>query len=192
MICGSELLTTYPDDLFDNPGIDKFGERIWWVLHVRPRQEKQLVVYLQSKRVPFYLPLVPRRWRLRKRLMTSQVPLFPGYLFLLGNRDERIVALSSHRVVRALDVTDQDRLRRDLIQTKQLITTGVPVTSEDCLVPGTPVEIATGPLAGLKGQIVSTANGRRFIVRVDFIQRGASVQIDGESLIPIDPTTIQL
>ena len=31
----------------------------------------------------------------------------------------------------------------------------------------------SGPLAGLKGKILRTASGRRFVVEVDFIQQGA-------------------
>jgi transcription antitermination factor NusG len=136
--------------------------------------------------MPFYLPLARRRLRVRGRPLTSFVPLFPGYLFLLADRDERVAALATRRVVRTLEVADQEGLWRDLRQIYQLIASGAPVTPEDKLVPGAAVEIRCGPLAGLRGVIVRAASGHRFVVQVDFIQRGASVLIDEATLTPID------
>ena len=90
----------YPADLFA-AGRDVAAERVWWVLHTRARQEKSLARHLHQARAPFYLPLIARRGLQRGRVLTSYVPLFPGYVFLLGRRDERLVALTSNRVVQA-------------------------------------------------------------------------------------------
>jgi transcription antitermination factor NusG len=154
------------------------ADRQWWVLHTRPRQEKSLARQLLQQHMPFYLPIIQRRFRLRGRNMTSFVALFPGYLFLLGNRDQRLGALTTNRVVRALPVANQEVLWHDLKQIERLLASGAPITPEDRLTPGVTVEINTGPLAGLKGKILRTASGRRFVVEVDFIQRGASVLLD--------------
>jgi hypothetical protein len=61
----------------------------WWVFHVRPRQEKSLARDLMKRQVPFYLPLISRRWRSKGRLMNSLVPLFPGYVFARTDKKER-------------------------------------------------------------------------------------------------------
>jgi hypothetical protein len=55
---------------------------------------------------------------------------------------------------------------------------GRPITPEDRLAPGMTVQITSGPLASLKGTVLRTAKGRRFVVSVDFTQRGASVLLD--------------
>jgi hypothetical protein len=117
--------------------------------------------------------------------MHSLVPLFGGYVFLFGHRDERVTALGTQRVVQALPVGDQDGLWHDLRQVHRLIETGAPITPEERLAPGMIVEIREGPLVGLKGRILRTASGRRFLVQVDFIQRGASVLLDDLSLSPL-------
>ena len=161
--------------------------RDWWVLHTRPRQEKSLARRLFAQEVPFYLPTVARRCRVRGRVLTAQVPLFPGYLFLWGDAAERQSALATNRVVRALVVAEQPRLWDDLRQINRLLAAGLPVTPEDRLAPGARVEIAQGPLAGLRGTISRTASGRRFVVQVDFIQRGASVMLDDFALVPLRP-----
>jgi transcription antitermination factor NusG len=176
----------YPERLLSEAVIEEDTERVWWVLHTRPRQEKSLVRQLHRAQIPYYLPLIPRRWRLRGRMMTSHLPLFPSYVFLFGDREERVGALSTNRIVRSLDVPDQGALWRDLRQIHRLIAAGMPITPESQLTSGMTVEITSGPLAGLRGRILRSASGRRFVVQIDFIQRGASVVLDDFTLARVE------
>jgi transcription antitermination factor NusG len=175
----------YPDNLFAS-GDEAFGSRVWWVLHTKPRQEKSLARHLHQASIPFYLPVIARRSVIRGRIFTSHVPLFSGYVFLLGEREERIAALATKRVVQTLEVPGQEGLWRDLRQVNRLIATGAPITPEERLQPGALVEIKSGLLAGLRGQILQARSGRKFVVQVDFIQKGASVLLDDFNLIPLD------
>ncbi|OAI51184.1 hypothetical protein AYO44_17220 [Planctomycetaceae bacterium SCGC AG-212-F19] len=168
----------YPATLFTEPGALSGSSRSWRVFHTKPRQEKALARELHDTELPFYLPLIARPRLVRGRRLTAYVPLFPGYCFALADETERIRALATHRVVRSIEVPDQAKLWADLRQIQQLIDSGAPITPEGQLGPGTLVEIRTGPLAGLRGVIISRANQQRFVVRVDFIQRGASVDLD--------------
>lgn len=176
----------HPAHLFD---ADPLGGpalgRSWYVLHTRPRQEKSLARHLHAANVPYFLPTVPRRARIRSRVKTAHAPLFPGYLFLHADRDERLTALASNRVAHALAVHEQARLWDDLRQIDQLLGAGLPVATESQLAPGTPVEITTGPLAGLCGTVIRSGSGRRFVVRVDFIHQGASVLLEDCALLPL-------
>jgi len=168
----------FPECLFDSAQRAELGERLWWVMHTRPRQEKCLARELYRERIPFYLPLIPRRWRSRGRVITSHVPLFAGYVFVFGDGEERIATLGTGRVVRSLEVPDQEGLWGDLRQTEQLLASRARITPESRLRPGKIVEIRSGPLAGLRGTILRGATGRRFVVHVDFMQQGASVLLD--------------
>lgn len=167
----------FPEKLFEAMKPPEATGRVWWILHTRPRQEKRLAKELHRRRVPFYLPLIRRNYTLRARTMTSHVPLFSSYVFLLGDREERIAALVTKRVVNTLAVSDQTSLWQDLGRIHRLINSGAPVAPMDRLVPGTLVRICSGPLAGMEGRLLSTA-GRRFVVQIDLIQRGASVLLD--------------
>jgi transcriptional antiterminator RfaH len=171
----------YPVHLLDGAA----PERGWYVLHTKPRQEKSLARHLHAAGIAYYLPTVLRRSTVRSRVLTAHVPLFPGYVFLNADREERVTALASNRVVNSLIVADPSRLWDDLRQIDRLLNVGLPVSTETFLAPGTPVEITTGPLAGLCGTVVRTASGRRFVVRVDFIQRGASVLLEDCALLPL-------
>jgi transcriptional antiterminator RfaH len=168
----------YPEALFQPEESLPPDGRAWWVLHTKPRQEKSLARQLYEGRVPFYLPLVGRRSLIRGRPTTSYVPLFTSYVFLRANAEERVAALATSRVVGVLRVPSQDGLWRDLRQISRLIASGEPVTPEDRLEPGMVVEISNGPLEGMRGKILRSASGRRFVVEVDFIQRGASVVLE--------------
>jgi transcription antitermination factor NusG len=171
----------FPETLFDSPRLDLDG-RFWTVLHTRARQEKCLARELLAREMPFFLPLIAKRLRIRGKTAESRLPLFGGYVFLLARTEDQLFARSARRVVRALVVPDQARLWSDLRQVQRLIASGVAIRPEDQLVPGAPVEIRSGPLAGLRGTIVKSATGNRFIVKVDFIQRGASVLLDDSVL----------
>jgi transcriptional antiterminator RfaH len=168
----------YPSDLFESDFQGADPDRAWRVLHTQPRQEKSLARQLYQARVPFYLPTVAKRCLVRKRILHSYVPLFPGYVFLLGTAEERVIALTTNRVVRVLEILDQEEIQQDLVQIYRLINTGAALRPEDRLAPGVPVRIVSGPLAGLSGTILRTASGARFVVQVNFIQRGASVLLD--------------
>jgi transcription antitermination factor NusG len=167
----------YPETLFAEKGID-VGDRRWRVMHTRPRQEKALARDLLARRVAFFLPLMTKAGRARGKATPSYVPLFPGYLFALAGRNEWGHPLATRRVARSLDVPHQDQFWRDLRQIQQLIASGLPIQSEPVLEAGSPVEICAGPLMGLRGIVIKAAAGERFVVKVNFIERGASILID--------------
>jgi transcription antitermination factor NusG len=108
--------------------------------------------------------------------------LFPGYVFVRVCDDERGGVFVGNRVARLAPVRDQERLWADLRNVRKLLDLGQPVSAEDHLGPGTPVAVRSGPLAGLTGTVVRAGSGHKFIVRVDLIQRGVSVVVDGTTL----------
>ncbi len=168
----------FPQDLFAVDQRTAHTDRRWYAMHTMPRQEKSLARQLVKAAVPFYIPLVSRRYRLRNRMVASHVPLFPSYAFILADRQERIAALGTQRIVRPLDVDDQEQFWKDLAQIERLLAAGAPILPEDKLKPGMMVVIKNGPLQGLQGTILRTESGRRFTVQVNFIQRGASLMLD--------------
>jgi transcriptional antiterminator RfaH len=170
----------FPNGLFDAPLLEL--DRLWWVMHTKPRQEKALARQLHAQEIRYYLPLNGKRTKIRGKLVPAYVPVFPGYLFLLAEREHLHQALATRRVARHLEVLNQRQLWQELRQIHRLIQSGLPITPELALVPGAKVEMCSGPLAGLRGVIVRSASGNRFVVQVDFIQQGASVLIEDHML----------
>jgi transcriptional antiterminator RfaH len=175
----------FPENLFLDPAQGPDDNHQWLVLHTRPRAEKALVRRFLTRDHSFFLPLYPKRWRSRGRLLNSHLPLFPGYVFLLGDWDTRLEALQTNLVVQCLTVKDQARLHNDLIRVHHLMTSGESLAPEDRLQPGTLVEIIEGPLKGLEGKVLRRGSQLRFFVEVDFLQRGASVEVEGWMIRPL-------
>ncbi|HEV3448661.1 MAG TPA: transcription termination/antitermination NusG family protein [Gemmataceae bacterium] len=178
---------TFPEDLFLNGAPEVEQASGWWVLHTKPRTEKSLARKCLQSATPFFLPQYERRWRSQGRMRTAHLPLFPGYLFLFGDEQSRLKALKTNLVVNCLTVADQSQLNSDLMRLYRLITSGAPLTPEERLSPGMWVEITNGPLAGLTGQIIRRGGNARFVVEVQFIQRGVSAELEGWTIQPIDP-----
>jgi transcriptional antiterminator RfaH len=176
--------SVFPEDLLSNPShVDQ--SKLWWVLHSRPRTEKCLARRFFRAGVAFYLPLYERRWRTRGRLLTAHMPLFPGYVFVHGDRDVRVTALETNLVANVIPVGDQHQLHADLVRVHRLLVSGSSVTPEQQLAPGTPVEVIAGPLAGLQGKVLHSGKAWRFFIEVRLLQRGVSVEIDRGMVRPL-------
>jgi transcriptional antiterminator RfaH len=174
-----------PENLLLQPEPPSDAPR-WWVLHTKPRAEKSLARRLFSKQVPFFLPLYHHQWRSRGRQRSSYLPLFPGYLFLRGDLEERLAALATNQVARSIPVEDQRQMHADLARVYQLVVTGAPLSAEARLEPGSPVEITDGPFAGIHGKILRRGKQLKLLVEVQFLQRGVSVEIESWMVRPLE------
>jgi transcriptional antiterminator RfaH len=175
----------YPPDLLATLGQTAEATENWWVLHTRPRAEKVLARKLLALRQDFFLPLYKKKLQLRGRSLTSYVPLFPSYVFMHGDETSRLTALRTNEIIRVLPVSEGKRLRADLTSTYRLMECGAPVAPEDRLQPGMAVVLTSGPLTGLHGKVLRRNTHLRFVIEVDFIQRGASVEVEGWMLQPL-------
>jgi transcriptional antiterminator RfaH len=174
----------FPENLLDDaPGGS--SDRRWLVTYTKPRQEKALSREILRYQIPFYLPLVKKTVYGSRRRLSSHVPVFAGYVFLFASEGERVRALMTNRVLRVLEVGDARRLVSDLRQLRQLIASNAPLTVESRLERGDRVRVRRGPFAGIEGTVLHRRGVTRLLVSIDFLQRGASVEIDDFLLEPI-------
>jgi len=175
----------FPETLLESPDSPVVGTN-WMVLYTKARQEKSLARDLLRQTIPFYLPLVKKTLRYRHRRMSSFAPLFDGYLFMLGSEKERTMSLATNRVLRVLPVRDGQRLITDLRQIERLIEANAPLTVESRLQAGRHVRVRSGAFAGVEGVVLRRRGKTRLLVSVNFLQKGASVEIDDFCLEPLD------
>jgi transcriptional antiterminator RfaH len=174
-----------PADLLDRS--ESPADYGWWVLYTMSRREKELMRRLAASGTGFYGPLVKHRKRSPAgRVRTSHLPLFPGYVFLCGDEDARRGALATNCVSRCLAVSDSRRLVEDLRQIRRLIESNVPLTPEARLEPGQRIRVCSGSLRGLEGTVIKRHGQQRLLVAVEFLQQGASVQIEDCGVERID------
>jgi transcriptional antiterminator RfaH len=171
----AEEPTLFPPTLLENPAAT---DAEWWVLYSLSRHEKQLCRRLHVDNLGYYCPTIEKRYRSPGgRARVSYLPLFPNYVFLWGDELARYQAVSTGYVSRCLQVTDPTQFLRELQQVQQLIGLGVPLTPEERLEPGMRVRVKAGPLKGTEGTVLERRGSRRLLVQVNFIQRGASMDL---------------
>jgi transcription antitermination factor NusG len=175
----------YPETLLEEPPVD-VAERHWFALYTKARQEKSLARELLKHRIPFYLPLVKKISVSRGRKRTSLSPLFGGYAFLFAAEEERVRCLATNRISRVLVVEQPEQLVFDLRQFRRLIAAGAPLTIEARLAPGRKVRVRQGAFAGLEGIVLKRRGETRLLVAINFLQKGASVEIDDFLLEPLE------
>jgi transcriptional antiterminator RfaH len=169
----------FPLDLFrvaeECPNVD---ER-WWAMYTLARREKELMRRLQSLRISHYCPLVKHRTKSAAgRVRVAHVPLFSGYVFVLGTELARYKTLTTNCVAQCLEVPDSRQLLFDLSQIHRLIESDAPLTPEARIQPGRRVRIRSGPMIGLEGVVVKRRGKEWLVVALEFLQQGVSALLE--------------
>lgn len=176
----------YPEDLLSNPTLLGEGARCWMCVYTMSRREKDLMRKLTCWKIPFYGPVIPKRFRSKAgRLRTSYIPLFPNYVFLFANEEERYKALTTNTISKCTVVEQPDQLVSDLRQVFEVIGADIPLTPESQLEAGNPCRIRTGPFQDYEGIVIRRDGKTRFLVSVQFLEQAVSMEIDEGLLEPI-------
>lgn len=162
----------------------------WYLIYTKPRHEKKVNSRLAEKSINTLLPTrkVLRNWHDRKRYVDE--PLFPSYIFVYLNDMENYYEGKDtegtlYYVKRGKEMA---RVEETVIENIQLITrqsTNVEVS--DCnFQPGQKLVITKGALAGLSCEAVRVDSKKKFLVRVDLLQRSLLISLSEEDLMVYD------
>ena len=141
----------------------------WWVAHIS-----------------YFLPMSWKVRRRSRRTIRSFLPLFSGYLFFCGEEDQRLELLRTDRVANLIEVKDQQKLIRELVQIEQALRIGAPLTPHKYIKAGQKCKVMAGPLLGLQGVVVKTKSATRLVLQVDMLGQAASVEIDVDMIEILD------
>ena len=161
-------------------------EHRWMVLHTRARQEKAVARHLAASGVEFDLPLVERVTVTRGRKHRSEVPLFAGYLFVRGERQDAYDAIATKRVASFLEVQDQELLVAELARIHRALESGLPIEEYPQIAIGQRARVTKGPLMGTEGVVIEEARRTCLVLHVEILGRGASVEIERDLLEPVE------
>ncbi|MGC9330204.1 MAG: transcription termination/antitermination protein NusG, partial [Candidatus Hinthialibacter sp.] len=163
----------YPQDLeIQN------SEENWWVAHIKPNQGRKLSRDLRISQIPHFLPLVETIRKTRSGVKRTKIPIFPGYLFFPGEREERRKVLETGRTVRVIDVVDQEKFKMELGQVLQAVQSGMKIDPAKKYKRGTPCRIVDGPGLGMVGKVVRTKKGCSLVLEVETIGQSIVVEVD--------------
>jgi hypothetical protein len=173
----------YPDNLFTG----EVEGRSWWAVYTLARREKELMRRLRAMKIAHYGPIIPCSYRApngRRRI--SHLPLFSNYVFLCGDEHDRRQALTTNCVSRVIVVNEPQRLCTDLKNLWSLIQLGTPLAPEARIEAGHRVIVKNGLFAGHTGIVIRRQGRTRLLVTVDFLQQGASADLDDCDVERID------
>jgi len=158
----------------------------WWVAHTKSRNEKALAHDLIRRNICYFLPMSWKVRRKSRRTIRSLLPLFSGYLFFCGNEDEKTELWRTDRVANLIEVKDQQKLLKELIQIEQALRAGAPLIPHKYIKTGQMCRVIAGPLLGLQGIVVRTKGAMRLVLQVDMLGQAASVEIDIDMIEAVD------
>jgi transcriptional antiterminator RfaH len=160
--------------------------RTWTAAHTKPRCEKVVADYCNTRGIPCYLPLKRRAQRYQRRLVETFLPMFPGYLFVQLDSELRTVLLQSHRIVHILAVNEpaEQQLIDELNALREIekLQDEQEIEVNPTIVPGALVRICEGPLKGSEGIVEKRNDGIRVTVNIELLGQSASVLIDSGDL----------
>ena len=176
----------YPADLLENKQLLSDPDRQWWCIYTHVRREKDLMRKLASLKIAHYGPVIPKRYRSPNgRLRTSYIPLFPNYVFMLANDDDRYQAMTTNCISTCTPVKDPERLITDLRQIRHVVEAGVGLTPEARLEEGNRVRVRTGPFANYEGTVIRREGKTRLLLSIEFLEQGVSMEMDEGVLEPV-------
>jgi transcription antitermination factor NusG len=140
----------------------------WFVLHTLSRH---------------FLPLVNKAHYYGRRKVVAELPLFPGYVFLLGSIEQAYTADRTGRVANILPVADQEHLNWELGNLQIALQRNAVLDIYPNLRAGARVEVRSGPFRRLQGVIDERPGKRnRLFLQVTTLGKGVSLEIDGSLL----------
>lgn len=161
----------------------------WYAVYTWARHEKAVARHFEERGLTYFLPLYQAIHCWNKRSCRVSLPLFPGYVFVRTNMQERYKPLQVPGVLHYAGggATPSPIASEEIEALRRILISGKDVSPYPYLSAGQPVRIAAGPLAGLCGIIQRTKSGNRFVISVETIKQSIAVELDGFQLASAMP-----
>lgn len=164
-------------------------DKTWYAVYTKPRAEKKLHTHLLDKKIISFLPLRKelKLWSDRKKWVEQ--PLLPSYLFVQVDASERFDVLNTPGAVRYISFEGKPTAIPDqqIVSLQQLITANPKTIAVDygTVKRGDQVEVISGALRGIIGEVVQL-NGRfRILLRFESVQCCIHAEIGLNEIKPL-------
>lgn len=174
--------------MFDAPEVDTQGQKMptdrgrrkWYAVYTRPRTEKAVNKRLLESGIEVFLPLQTeyREWSDRKKKVI--VPLIRSYLFVHVTPIEFPVVFQTFGVVKFISFEGKPVAipQNQIDVLKLLIDSDVDLeVSTEKFSKGDLIEVTSGPLKSLTGELVQFMGKRRVLIRIDSLDHNIILTI---------------
>ena len=114
------------------------------------------------------------------------MPLFPSYVFFRGDEMTRYSALTTGRLCRVIEISDQQGLTAELSAVHRALEGKAVLAPYLSAVVGTRCRVSAGPFQGLEGVVVRVDDTTRLVLQVGILGQGASMEIDADLVEPLE------
>lgn len=163
----------------------------WFAVYTKYKREKIVHKMLESKGIQSYLPLQKVSRRYTRKIKILELPLINCYLFVKITKQEYVPVLETEHVVKFIQFS------RNLISIpeseieiiKRVVGEEIEVEVQPKqFIEGDEVEIVTGNLIGLKGQLVAIQGKHQLVVDLDNMGYSLRLNLDPSLLRKLDKT----
>ena len=162
------------------------ARRSWYVLHVKPRTEKKVMLRLSGCCGFRYLPLLVKITKVQRRKVRREVPVFPGYVFARLSPDERVNMLKTNLLVRTIFVTRPREMIHQLRQVERARRVAPGMRRANPFKAGDYVRVKFGPLRGTEGYIRREGPNATICMNVEILGTAVEVSISPEDVEAVD------
>ncbi len=166
-------------------GREGAGEAAFWVcVRTRPRWEKKFAEWMLARRRTFFMPVFRHETSSGRKRRTSQIPLFPGFVFVAGDYHKKDFAATGcvAYVLRPRGAQEAAQLRRELRDVWRGLTSGLYVEPVRNLAAGETCRIKAGPLCGVEAKFERMGRVGRLILQVDMMGGGVAVEVPADEV----------
>jgi transcription antitermination factor NusG len=156
-------------------------EQKWFVIRTKPRWERKVANQIEKKEIEVYVPVIEkiRIWSDRKKKVRE--PMFSGYVFVFGNEEERLRAIS--QTIGAMSYIFFNKrpavLRQEEIDYIRL-SLKVPeriTVEEKQIKKGDFITVRRGPFRGMKGYVNDFKGEYKLTVNLEELSTAFSVTL---------------
>ncbi|MGC2108019.1 MAG: transcription termination/antitermination NusG family protein [Candidatus Korobacteraceae bacterium] len=155
----------------------------WYALQIRARFERRVSNRLLSRNCETFVPVARERRRWTDRYETVELPMFPGYVFVLAilKPADRLAILQSSGVFGFVTFNGSlarisDRLIGHLRRISDQNSSWSPYRY---IASGPQVRIRSGDLDGVEGILALDKAGKKLVISIEPMQRSIAVSLEG-------------
>jgi transcriptional antiterminator RfaH len=159
---------------------NNISEKKWYAVYTRPRAEKQVYGRLLEADVETFLPLQKtyRMWSDRKKLVEK--PLLSSYIFVRTSKHFFPKVYKTPGVVKfvTFEGIPASIPQNQIDNLRLLINSDAEIEiSSEKFAPGDNVEVVSGSLIGLTGELIRIGSKNRVVVRIDKLDQNLILKI---------------
>ena len=160
-------------------------EKIWYAIYVKSRTEKKVATEFEIDGFDYYLPLVKKlkQWSDRKKWIEE--PLFRSYIFVHIDQKQYYPVLQTPNVVKYVSFENKAvPIRNEQIEAVKYFLNEKDPENIDQQVweEGQKVEVISGSLAGLKGELIEVRGKKKVKVEIEVVGKTLIIQIPKSKL----------